>query len=111
MNLKLWKRKKVEIQAIGEPEPVVLTGIQKWELEQEEAARVKAAHEHQEWRASIQRRIAELEAEIGPQMQELAQLRVQLNPWTYYSQLLSAQAQNAMGFGGIGIQGLMGKLQ
>lgn len=93
-----WQREtKHECKLELPLEPIrELTGIEKMEAEQTEErlaakSRAKAARI-----AELQQKIAAIELQIGPQMQELQKLKDELHPFAaQYRLMASAQYQNA----------------
>lgn len=89
-----WKKKTPAIVEPEVPEPSALSGIEKMALEASMDVWLARQAEYEERRAADLKRIADLESQIAPQMQELAMLRVKYNGLHYaqsvaYSQPLS----------------------
>lgn len=93
--MKFW-RKKVAVKEVRQVHQArELTGIEKAELEEEKAREVAKAKALQARREVVMQEIAQIQSQIGPQMQRLQQLKDELDPWTaQYRMLASAQQQN-----------------
>jgi hypothetical protein len=97
-KMKLFSRRKAVVPL---PEPHVLTGIEKYWLEEDLRRTAAAEIQRKKDEARIFVRIAEIELEIAPQLQELAVLRQQLPPTNpllnYLQQAGAAMAGQAIG--------------
>lgn len=79
MSFLFWRRYKKQQESLQKP-PRVLTGIEKWEMEQEAIRNQKDATEKQESLFRAAARVKQLRAELGEELVELERLESQLSP-------------------------------
>lgn len=102
--MRLWPRKpKPNLQRVAEPsqpETQPLTGIERMALAEAESLQSLRAEQAEARRRWVRGRIAEIEREIGPRMQELETLRTELQPSRQYQNMFNSMTgQQSTGMG------------